>query len=63
MCFAFEIFEKCSESVGFGAHNNELHEKSEFFKSDTFENYKCFVPAEVQNPREVLTYISVVDSC
>ena len=40
----FEIFRKCSESVNFDA-NNDL----KIFKSDTFENYKSFVPVEVQS--------------
>ena len=44
----FEIFRKCSESVNFDA-NNELQEDLKNFKSDTFENYKSFVPVEVQS--------------
>ena len=44
----FEIFGKCSESVGFDDNNN-LQEDLKFFKSDTFENYKSFVPVEVQS--------------
>ena len=34
----FEIFGKCSESVGFDA-NNDLQEDLKIFKSDTFQNY------------------------
>ena len=44
----FKIFRKCSESVGFDA-NNDLQEDLKIFKSDTFENYKSFVPVEVQS--------------
>ena len=44
----FEIFGKCSESVYFDA-NNDLQEDLKIFKSDTFENYKSFVPVEVQS--------------
>ena len=44
----FEIFGKCSESVNFDA-NNDLQEDLKIFKSDTFENYKSFVPVEVQS--------------
>ena len=44
----FEIIRKYSENVGFDA-NNDLQEDLKFFKSDSFENYKSFVPAEVQN--------------
>ena len=44
----FEIFEKCSESVGFDA-NNDLQEDLKFFKSDTFENYKSFVSSDVHS--------------
>ena len=36
------------ESVGFDA-NNDLQGNLEIFKSETFKNYKRFVPAEVQN--------------
>ena len=43
----FEIFKKCSENVDFDA-NNDLQEDLKIFKSDTFENYKSFVPVEVQ---------------
>ena len=44
----FEIFGKCSESVRFD-DNNDFQEDLKIFKSDTFENYKIFVPIEVQN--------------
>ena len=44
----FEFFGKCLESVNFDA-NNDLQEDLKIFKSDTFENYKNFVHAEVQN--------------
>ena len=44
----FEIFRKCSEGVNFDA-NNDLQEDLKIFKSDTFENYKTFVPVEVQS--------------
>ena len=44
----FEIFGKCSENVGFDANNN-LQGNLKFFKSDTFKNYKSFVPADVQS--------------
>ena len=44
----FEIFGKCSESVGFDV-NNDLQEDLKKFKSDTFENYISFVRVEVQN--------------
>ena len=44
----FEIFGKCSESVGFD-ENNDLQEDLKNFISDTFENYKSFVPVEVQS--------------
>ena len=43
----FEIFGKCSESVGF--HANIDLQDLKIFKSDTFENYTSSVPAEVQN--------------
>ena len=36
------------ESVKFDANNN-LEDDVKIFKSDTFENYKSFVPIEVQN--------------
>ena len=44
----FEIFGKCSESVNVDA-NIDLQEDLKIFKSDTFENYKSFVPVEVQS--------------
>ena len=44
----FEILGKCSESINFDA-NNDLQEDLKIFKSDTFENYKSFVPVEVQS--------------
>ena len=44
----FEIFGKYSESVNFDA-NNDWQEDLKTFKSDTFENYKCFVPVDVQS--------------
>ena len=34
----FEIFGKCSESVGFHDNNNDLQEDVKFFKSGTFGN-------------------------
>ena len=37
----FEIFGKCSESVGFDT-NNGFQEELKIFKSGTFENYKRF---------------------
>ena len=37
------------ESVGFDTANNDLEEDPKIFKSDTFENYKRFVSAKVQN--------------
>ena len=43
-----EIFGRCSENVGFD-DNNDLQEDLKIFKSDTFENYKSFVPVEVQS--------------
>ena len=43
-----EIFGKCSTSVYFDV-NNDLQEDLKIFKSDTFENYKSFVPVEVQS--------------
>ena len=56
----FEIFGKCLESVNFDA-NNDLKEYLEIFKSDTFENYKSFVPVEVQSHSAYLlgTYMYV----
>ena len=44
----FEIFGKCSESVGFDAYNN-LQEDLKFFKSDTFEKYKSVVSLDVHS--------------
>ena len=44
----FQIFGKCSEGVNFDV-NNDLQEDLKIFKSDTFENYKSFVPVEVQS--------------
>ena len=44
----FKIFGKCSESVEFDA-NNYLQEDLKIFKSNTFENYKSFIPVEVQS--------------
>ena len=41
----FEIFRKCSES------------DLKIFTSDTFENYKSFVPVEVQS---LLTYMNLL---
>ena len=41
----FWNFGKGSESVGLKA-NNDLQEDLKIFKSDTFENYKSFVPVE-----------------
>ena len=52
----FEIFRKCSESVNFDA-NIDLQEDLKIFKSDTFENYKSFVPVEVQS---LLTYMNLL---
>ena len=34
--------------------NNDLQEDLKIFKSDTFENYKSFVPVEVQSLRSEL---------
>ena len=45
-----ENFGKFSESVNFDV-NNDLQEDLKLFKSDTFENYKTFVPVEVQSHR------------
>ena len=42
----FEFFGKCS--VYFDV-NNDLQEDLKLFKGDTFENYKSFVPVEVQS--------------
>ena len=42
----FEIFRKCSEIV---AIDDDLQVDMKIFKSNTFENYKSFVPSEVQN--------------
>ena len=39
--------ENCSESVGFDT-KHDVQEDLKFFKSDTFENYKSFVPVEVR---------------
>ena len=44
----FEMFGKCSEGINFDA-NDDLHKDLKNFKSDTFENYKSFVPVEVQS--------------
>ena len=44
----FEFFKKCSEGVNFDV-NNDLQEDLKIFKSDTFENYKSFVPVEFQS--------------
>ena len=44
----FGSFGKCSESVGFDA-NNDLQGDFKFFISDTFENYKSFVPVDVHS--------------
>ena len=41
-------FYKFKESVGDDAIN-DLQEDLKIFKSDTFENYKSFVPADVQS--------------
>ena len=42
------LFGKCLESVNFDT-NNDLQEYLKIFKSDTFENYKSFIPVEVQS--------------
>ena len=55
----FEIFRKCSESVNFDA-NNDLQEDLKIFKSDTFENYKSFVPVEVQSLRIAMVNITML---
>ena len=43
-----KFFIKRSESVNFDA-NNDLQEDLKICKTDTFENYKSFVPVEVQS--------------
>ena len=43
-----KFLRKCSESVRFD-DNNDLQEDLKIFKSDAFENYKSFVPVEVQS--------------
>ena len=45
----FDIFGKGLESVNFDA-DIDLQEDLKFFKNGTFENYKSFVPVEVQSP-------------
>ena len=37
--------------------NNDFQEDLEIFKSDTFENYKSFVPVEVQS--HYVIYIAI----
>ena len=56
----FEIFGKFLESVALDAINwyiTIIYKR--FFKSDSFKNYKSFVPAEVQNLHRVIYYCNL----
>ena len=41
--------ENAPKVLGLMPINNDLQEDLEIFKSDTFENYKSFIPVEVQS--------------
>ena len=57
----FEIFGKSLESANFDANDN-LQEDLKLFKSDTFENYKSFVPVEVQSQCLKSTFFEIFSS-
>ena len=56
-----KFLRKCSESVRFDA-NKDFQEDLKNFKSDTFENYKSFVPEEVQNLHDE-TFLLLTNYC